>query len=310
MTSVYLVILTLFLYIGCQTAAEEINCYNRYTKGSNYLRNISKTNGIPCLKWNMVYSPIVKYHEDHNYCRNPLPSQVDRPFCYTRASDFQFEKCDIPICDCRNSTTDHNYSGKKNITRTGNTCIHWMSASAHITQEENYCRTPAGDTYNVDGPWCYIDKSGSRETCNVPVCDGAQCSDLSVRPNVISKEERITFQYGEKAALTCKAGYKLKNPTTLTCLQSGNWNDRLPHCEEVTCYNKYNHGQNYVGNVSKTFSGEPCLNWKVVNSPYANYHENHTYCRNPLPSHIDRPFCYTAAGFKFSKCIIPVCGTV
>lgn len=51
----------------------------------------------------------------------------------------------------------------------------WRNASAHTTQEENYCRTPTGDSYNVDGPWCYIDKSGSRETCNVPVCGGELC---------------------------------------------------------------------------------------------------------------------------------------
>ncbi|CAC5356338.1 PTPRT [Mytilus coruscus] len=308
MAVVFLINLVFCICLGSVTFAEEINCYNRYTKGSNYLRNISKTTGVPCLKWNMVHSPSVNYHEDHNYCRNPLPSEVDRPFCYTRAADFDFEKCDIPVCDCRNSTIDHSYSGKKNVTRTGNECIHWRSASSHTTQEDNYCRTPAKDTYNVDGPWCYIDNSGSQETCNVPVCDGAQCPDLSVRPNLISKEGRITFKYGEKAVLTCKAGYKLKKPTTLTCLQSGNWNDTLPYCEEVTCYNKYNRGENYVGNVSKTLSGEPCLNWKVVNSIHVKIHENHTYCRNILSSGVEKPFCYTrAADFAFSTCIIPVC---
>ncbi|XP_052097034.1 receptor-type tyrosine-protein phosphatase T-like isoform X7 [Mytilus californianus] len=190
---------------------------------------------------------------------------------------------------------------------TGNECIHWMNASAYTTQDKNYCRTPAGESDNVDGPWCYINNFTGRETCNVPVCDGAQCPDLSVRPNLISKEGKTTFHYGEKAALTCKAGYKLKKTTTLTCLQSGNWNERLPYCEEVNCYNKYNRGQNYVGNVSKTLTGEPCLNWKVYNSRFVDLHENHTYCRNPLPSEVDRPFCYTGAGFVFEKCIITVC---
>lgn len=77
----------------------EINCYNKYTKGSNFLGNISITIiGDVCLNWNMVNSPAVNYHEGHNYCRNPMPSEVDRPFCFTRASDFKFGVCDIPIC--------------------------------------------------------------------------------------------------------------------------------------------------------------------------------------------------------------------
>ncbi|XP_063419769.1 receptor-type tyrosine-protein phosphatase kappa-like [Mytilus trossulus] len=213
----------------------------------------------------------------------------------------------IADCNCRNSTTDHKYSGQKSVTRTGNECIHWRNAPANTTQEENYCRTPAGDSYNGDGPWCYTDGTGSRETCNVPVCGGAQCPELSMIPNLISKEGRTIFQYGEKAALTCKAGYRLQKPTGLTCLQSGNWSDKLPYCEEVTCYNKYNRGQNYVGNVSKTSTGQTCLNWKEVNSPHVKLHENHTYCRNPQPENIDKPFCYTGAGFAYSECIITVC---
>ncbi|CAG2231071.1 PLG [Mytilus edulis] len=84
----------------------------------------------------MVNSPLFNYHEDHNYCRNPLPSEVDRPWCYTRASDFKFGFCDIPICDCRNSTTDHSYSGKKNVTKTGNECIHWRNAPAHTPHKK------------------------------------------------------------------------------------------------------------------------------------------------------------------------------
>lgn len=79
---------------------------------------------------------------------------------------------------------------------------------------------------------------------------------------------------------------------------------------EIDCYNRYNNGTNYLNNISKTTSGKPCLNWKEVDSPYIDLHENHTYCRNPLPKEVDRPYCYTGAEFEFSVCIIPVCGTV
>ncbi|XP_071163542.1 receptor-type tyrosine-protein phosphatase alpha-like isoform X10 [Mytilus edulis] len=237
MAVVFLKILVICICLGPVTFAEEVLCYNRYTKGSNFVGNISRPikGDLPCLSWKVVNSSFANYHEDHNYCRNPLPSEVDRPFCYTKASDFKFEKCDIPMC-------------------------------------------------------------------------GTQCPDISVRPNLISREGRIRFQYGEKAVLTCKAGYKLTKLTSLTCLQSGMWNDTLPYCEEVTCYNKYNRGENYVGNVTKTLSGAPCLNWKEVNSPHVKIHENHTYCRNILSSGVEQPFCYTSkTDFGFSKCIIPVC---
>lgn len=52
-----------------------------------------------------------------------------------------------------------------------------------------------------------------------------------MRPNLISKEGRTTFHYGEQAVLTCEAGYKLEKRKTLTCLQSGNWNEQLPYCK-------------------------------------------------------------------------------
>ncbi|CAG2198634.1 unnamed protein product [Mytilus edulis] len=75
--------------------------------------------------------------------------------------------------------------------------------------------------------------------------------------------------------------------------------------------NGYNKGINYAGHISKIPSGLPCLKWSEVNThPYHNYREDHNYCRNPLPSEVNMPYCYTTKYFGFEKCVIPVCGKV
>lgn len=50
--------------------------------------------------------------------------------------------------------------------------MHWNNAVKYKSQQENYCRTPAGDPYNVNGPWCYVDTKGGRDSCNIPICEG------------------------------------------------------------------------------------------------------------------------------------------
>ncbi|VDI21199.1 Hypothetical predicted protein [Mytilus galloprovincialis] len=174
MAVVFLKSLVICICLGPVTFAEEIDCYNRYNKGIHYAGHISKIpSGLPCLKWNGVnIHPLHNYTEDHNYCRNPLPSQVDSPFCYT-TKEFAFEKCIIPVCvinssliecknlDCRNSTNDFDYTGNIRITRLGDNC-----------DNSQYCRAPSNNPDSAGGPWCYTDKQNQYwEYCNVPVCE-------------------------------------------------------------------------------------------------------------------------------------------
>lgn len=77
------------------------------------------------------------------------------------------------ILDCRNSTIDLKYNGSIQTTRTGKTCHLWSTASYYKTETANYCRTPANDTDNEGGPWCYVDIKWDR--CNIPVCGGTMC---------------------------------------------------------------------------------------------------------------------------------------
>ncbi|XP_063419779.1 beta-2-glycoprotein 1-like [Mytilus trossulus] len=233
MDSVYLV--TLFLYIRCQTNAEEVTCYNKYNHGQNYVGNVSKTvSGKPCLNWKVVNSAYINLHEKHTYCRNPLPREAYRPWCYTGAH-FEFSKCIIPVCDCRNSTSNHDYDGKINITRNGHTCIHWDRAISYRSQQENSCRTPPGDSYSVNGPWCYVDTKGKRDICNVPICDSASCPFLSYRPHLQTQDNKDSYRYGETVNLVCETGYKLNGFKNLSCQESGDWSNAIPTCEDVTC---------------------------------------------------------------------------
>ncbi|CAC5384319.1 HMCN [Mytilus coruscus] len=76
----------------------------------------------------------------------------------------------------------------------------------------------------------------------------------------------------------------------------------------VTCYNRYNKGLTYNGTVNVTVNGNPCKNWKIYHSQYANYSEDNNYCRNPLPNEISKPWCYIGDNYLFTVCNISACG--
>ncbi|VDH93325.1 Hypothetical predicted protein [Mytilus galloprovincialis] len=205
----------------------EVDCFNRYNKGINYAGHVSKIpSSLTCLKWSEVnIHPLHNYTEDHNYCRNPMPSGVDSPFCYT-TKEFAFEKCVIPVCDCRNSTNDFDYSGNISITRRGHNC-----------SNNQYCRAPSNDPESARGPWCFTGLGNQQwGYCNVPVCESATCPDLSGNPNLKPLDGKTTYRYGEIVMLTCNTGYKLNGSKSLTCQQSGQWNNAIPHCQVVTCH--------------------------------------------------------------------------
>ncbi|VDI22601.1 receptor-type tyrosine-protein phosphatase T [Mytilus galloprovincialis] len=64
---------------------------------------------------------------------------------------------------------------------------------------------------------------------------GAKCPDLSVNPNLTPLDGKTIYRYGETVMLTCNTGYKLNGTKSLTCQQSGQWNNTIPHCQVVTC---------------------------------------------------------------------------
>ncbi|CAG2222180.1 CSMD [Mytilus edulis] len=89
------------------------------------------------------------------------------------------------------------------------------------------------DFNSSEGPWCYIDNENLYwDYCNVPVCESAKCPDLIVNPNLKSLDGKTTYRYGEIVILTCNTGYRLSGSWSLTCQQTGQWNNTIPQCQD------------------------------------------------------------------------------
>lgn len=211
----------------------DVTCYHKYDKGVTYNGTVNVTvDGSPCKNWKMYHSQYANYSEDNNYCRNPRPDTFNKTWCYT-GDKYVVGLCNIPACDCRNSTNDLHYNGTINISRHGKTCNRWINIpSRYPNERENYCRTPLYDSDNAGGPWCYVNSTDiSWERCNIPICGGAECPVFV--DNLETLDRKTRYHYGESVILNCKSGYILIGQKLLTCLQSGQWNDTIPRCEDV-----------------------------------------------------------------------------
>ena len=65
------------------------------------------------------------------------------------------------------------YSGKKNVTKSGKTCVYWneiphIKNSNFVMLEKNYCRNPEG--YGAK-PWCYVNPiNRTWDYCEIKPC--------------------------------------------------------------------------------------------------------------------------------------------
>ena len=55
-----------------------------------------------------------------------------------------------------------------NMTVFGNVCISWSIHRPRTGWKHNFCRNP--DKPAGKSPWCYVNKQGRREYCDVPKC--------------------------------------------------------------------------------------------------------------------------------------------
>ena len=136
------------------------------------------------------------------YCRNPR-TLFDRQaaWCYVEAApgEARWEYCDIPDCqDCGSeSKNKQDYTGTQSTTRSGKECLAWEDMESFLIEEnstismtvefngfnvlyqagiraehsleENYCRNPL--PYQRETVFCFVDKSGAWEYCDVPSCE-------------------------------------------------------------------------------------------------------------------------------------------
>ncbi|CAG0885699.1 unnamed protein product [Darwinula stevensoni] len=124
-----------------------------------------------------------------NACRNY--GSKERPWCFISLENPAWEYCDIPFCrdhkepaECIFTAEGREYSGLKNVTKSGKKCQHWLSQTPNehstilhlpafpdpgMDSHHNYCRNP--DIRN-SGPWCYNGEGTDPEWeyCDVHLC--------------------------------------------------------------------------------------------------------------------------------------------
>ncbi len=68
------------------------------------------------------------------------------------------------------------------------------------------------------------------------VSELADCGDPGVP--VHGSKTGNNYKAGGKVTLVCDTGYHLEGPTTLLCLENGNWDNILPKCrkKDITFY--------------------------------------------------------------------------
>lgn len=67
----------------------------------------------------------------------------------------------------------------------------------------------------------------------VPSCRPNECS--APKPTANGKVTFSKLQFGQDAVYSCRRGYRLQGPDTLTCLSSGAWDAEPPVCVQISC---------------------------------------------------------------------------
>ncbi|XP_053400492.1 uncharacterized protein LOC123556838 [Mercenaria mercenaria] len=134
-----------------------------------------------------------------NYCRDPWNNGY--LWCYTTDINTMWEPCIVDNPSGRCSSILNKYSGTKNTTFSGKTCLSWKNFSKHmvkrgyqsgpLSHEQNYCRDPYNDGYT----WCYYgDMEDEWEPCLVD-------DDIYNASATVPKHDNRTFRCGNGEAI-------------------------------------------------------------------------------------------------------------
>ncbi|XP_041375589.1 hepatocyte growth factor-like [Gigantopelta aegis] len=90
----------------------------------------------------------------------------------------------------------------------------------------------------------------------------------------------------------------------------------LAYCKDICTHGKS--GDQYIGRIGKTKSGQECQVWSEDNphkhafklrASFADKNTKHPYCRNPLASQTT-PWCFTTnTSLRYEACNVPTCPT-
>ncbi|CAG0898411.1 unnamed protein product [Darwinula stevensoni] len=232
---------------------------------------------------------------DWNYCRNP--GFRKRPWCFVSYENLSWEYCNIPLCkspnepmECKLTIRGREYAGFTNVARNGEKCQPWLSQTPNKHSE--LLQLPMFPDPGIDSRNSYCRNPNNNG-------DGPWCyTETGTGPHAC----KIPFcwDFLRKAALKGTI-----DPTVL------NLDCRLTEM-----------GKEYVGIVSVTESGAPCLSWDL--QPYGktddfdtkisyekhfhwgNPSKHQNYCRNPTSK--NRPWCFVGdPEKKWEYCDVPLC---
>ncbi|XP_063042299.1 sushi, von Willebrand factor type A, EGF and pentraxin domain-containing protein 1 isoform X3 [Engraulis encrasicolus] len=87
--------------------------------------------------------------------------------------------------------------------------------------------------YNLAGNATVICGQSGAWIGGVPACHPIECRAPVDIPN--GKVSYGQLQFSRSVTYSCHQGYRLQGPETLTCLETGHWDQEAPTCEQVYC---------------------------------------------------------------------------
>jgi len=213
-----------------------------------------------------------------NRCRNPDPTHLDGPWCYTMDPNVRWEQCNVPLCPkigpsfCKTSRAGREFTGHLTMTKSGKPCQSWgvQSPNPHSFTSNNLypdgsaqaaanrCRNP--DPSYTGGPWCYtLDRMMRWEECDVPMCQIPTVCKETPSGREFKGDIRMT-----KSGKTCQS-----------------WNSQKP--------NEHNFTADFM-------------------FPDGSVQLADNQCRNPDPMFNEGPWCFTTDSLvKRETCNVPLC---
>lgn len=289
----------------------------------------------------------VQYHSKEQQCVLMAENSKSSPLF--RMTDVVLLEKRMYLLECRTGN-GKNYRGTVSKTKTGTTCQKWSDTSPHVPKyspashpsaglEENYCRNPDNDE---KGPWCYTTDPKLRfDYCSIHECEEEcmHCSGENYEGRISKTMSGLECQpwnsqsphsHGYIPSKLPSKNLKMNycrnpdgepRPWCFTKDPNKRWEFcNIPRCSTPpptsgpTYQCLKGTGENYVGNVAVTVSGNTCQRWSEQtphkhnrtpeNFPCKNLDEN--YCRNPDGE--TAPWCYTTnPEVRWEYCQIPSC---
>ena len=111
-------LLTICMAVKVCFGLDNDECQHKSTMGRDYTGAVNTTRtGIPCQRWSDTQPHNHQFTNvgEHNFCRNPENSGVNKLWCYTNDSSVQWQYCSVPFClaptDLKDKVLDFSLDG-------------------------------------------------------------------------------------------------------------------------------------------------------------------------------------------------------